>query len=86
MHVQSASSGVFVLQLFVREPEERLGVKGNIRLHSFFSNTDWEALERRQVAPPFKPTLVSAAAFTEGLNQFMVHWVRSDTEHRHRHN
>lgn len=61
--VQSVSSGVFVLQLFVREPEERLGVKGNIRLHSFFSNTDWEALERRQVAPPFKPTLVSAAAF-----------------------
>lgn len=53
---------VFALQLFVREPEERLGVKGNIRRHSFFSATDWNALEQRQVAPPFKPTLVSSSA------------------------
>lgn len=50
---------VFLLQLFVREPEERLGVKGNIRQHSFFNSTDWSALEQRQVAPPFRPTLVS---------------------------
>lgn len=54
--------GVFVLQLFVREPEERLGVKGNIRQHSFFSATDWNALEQRQVAPPFRPTLVSTVS------------------------
>lgn len=47
-------------QLFVREPEERLGVKGSIREHSFFSATDWNALEQRQVTPPFRPTLVSA--------------------------
>lgn len=53
---------MFVLQLFVREPEERLGVKGNIRRHSFFSATDWNALEQRQVVPPFKPTLVSSSA------------------------
>lgn len=51
---------MFVSQLFVREPEERLGVKGSIREHSFFSTTDWNALEQRQVMPPFKPTLVSA--------------------------
>lgn len=49
-----------VSQLFVREPEERLGVKGSIREHSFFSTTDWNALEQRQVMPPFRPTLVSA--------------------------
>uniref|UniRef100_A0A673AXZ0 Protein kinase C n=1 Tax=Sphaeramia orbicularis TaxID=375764 RepID=A0A673AXZ0_9TELE len=48
-----------LIKLFVREPEERLGVKGNIRQHSFFSSTDWKALEQRQVAPPFKPTLTS---------------------------
>ena len=48
-----------MLQLFVREPEERLGIKGNIRQHSFFSSTDWSALEQRKVAPPFRPTLVS---------------------------
>ncbi|XP_040004271.1 protein kinase C theta type isoform X2 [Xiphias gladius] len=48
-----------LVKLFVREPEERLGVKGNIRQHSFFSSTDWSALEQRHVAPPFKPTLTS---------------------------
>ncbi|TNM91547.1 hypothetical protein fugu_019927 [Takifugu bimaculatus] len=34
-------------KLFVREPEERLGVKGSIREHRFFSATDWNALEQR---------------------------------------
>uniref|UniRef100_A0A3B4UT67 Protein kinase C n=1 Tax=Seriola dumerili TaxID=41447 RepID=A0A3B4UT67_SERDU len=48
-----------LVKLFVREPEERLGVKGNIRQHSFFSSTDWISLEQRQVAPPFRPTLSS---------------------------
>lgn len=48
-----------MLQLFVREPEERLGVKGNIRQHHFFSSTDWKSLEQRQVTPPFRPTIVS---------------------------
>uniref|UniRef100_A0A3Q3GFA8 Protein kinase C n=1 Tax=Labrus bergylta TaxID=56723 RepID=A0A3Q3GFA8_9LABR len=48
-----------LVKLFVREPEERLGVKENIRQHNFFSSTDWNALEQRQVAPPFKPTLSS---------------------------
>uniref|UniRef100_A0A3Q3ARE4 Protein kinase C n=1 Tax=Kryptolebias marmoratus TaxID=37003 RepID=A0A3Q3ARE4_KRYMA len=48
-----------LVKLFVREPEERLGVKGNIRQHSFFDNFDWDALELRQVVPPFKPTLTS---------------------------
>ncbi|XP_061839532.1 protein kinase C theta type [Nerophis lumbriciformis] len=48
-----------LVQLFVREPEGRLGVKGNIRKHSFFGDTDWNALELRQVEPPFRPTLTS---------------------------
>ncbi|XP_032444804.1 protein kinase C theta type isoform X2 [Xiphophorus hellerii] len=48
-----------LVKLFVREPEERLGVKGSIRQHVFFSSMDWSALEQRQVAPPFRPTLTS---------------------------
>uniref|UniRef100_A0A3P9IZW8 protein kinase C n=1 Tax=Oryzias latipes TaxID=8090 RepID=A0A3P9IZW8_ORYLA len=48
-----------LVKLFVREPEERLGMKGNIRQHSFFGATDWDALEQRKVAPPFRPTLTS---------------------------
>ncbi|RXN04260.1 kinase C theta type [Labeo rohita] len=49
-----------LVKLFVREPERRLGVKGNIRHHPFFRDTDWIALEKRQVEPPFKPTVKSA--------------------------
>ncbi|XP_061523967.1 protein kinase C theta type [Phycodurus eques] len=48
-----------LIKLFVREPEERLGAKGNIRLHGFFGATDWKALEQRKVVPPFKPTSTS---------------------------
>ena len=46
-------------QLFVREPEKRLGIKGNVRQHIFFSGTDWDAMELRQVEPPFRPTVVT---------------------------
>ncbi|XP_056603822.1 protein kinase C theta type [Triplophysa dalaica] len=48
-----------LVKLFVREPERRLGVKGNIRQHVFFRDTDWNALENRQVEPPFRPTVKS---------------------------
>lgn len=65
--VSNPCSGLHVLQLFVREPEERLGVKGNIRQHKFFSNTDWDALEQRQVPAPFKPTIVSIVGSLCGL-------------------
>uniref|UniRef100_A0A672T9L3 Protein kinase C n=1 Tax=Sinocyclocheilus grahami TaxID=75366 RepID=A0A672T9L3_SINGR len=50
-----------LVKLFVREPERRLGVKGNIRQHAFFRDTDWNALEKRQVEPPFRPTVKSAS-------------------------
>ncbi|XP_043093485.1 protein kinase C theta type isoform X1 [Puntigrus tetrazona] len=50
-----------LVKLFVREPERRLGVKGNIRQHAFFRDMDWSALEKRQVEPPFRPTVKSAS-------------------------
>lgn len=46
------------LQLFERDPTRRLGIVGNIRLHPFFKNIDWQALERREIEPPFKPKVV----------------------------
>uniref|UniRef100_A0A8C6UEZ2 Protein kinase C n=1 Tax=Neogobius melanostomus TaxID=47308 RepID=A0A8C6UEZ2_9GOBI len=41
------------------KPEERLGIKGDVRQHSFFGGINWKAMEQRQVAPPFKPTIAS---------------------------
>uniref|UniRef100_A0A7N8X6V6 Protein kinase C n=1 Tax=Mastacembelus armatus TaxID=205130 RepID=A0A7N8X6V6_9TELE len=42
-------------RLFERDPSRRLGVVGNIRLHPFFKTITWQALENREVEPPFKP-------------------------------
>jgi len=49
-----------------KSPSKRLGcVKSHggesaIRLHAFFhEKIDWDALELRQVEPPFKPKIVS---------------------------
>ena len=40
-----------------RNPTQRLGANGGIELreHSFFMALDWEALMRREIAPPFNP-------------------------------
>ena len=40
-----------------RNPLQRLGANGGIELHehSFFLSMDWEALGRREIAPPFNP-------------------------------
>ncbi|XP_035257725.1 protein kinase C theta type-like isoform X1 [Anguilla anguilla] len=55
----SKDSRDILIKLFVREPERRLGVKGNVRQHLFFREVDWTALENRQVDPPFRPTVSS---------------------------
>ena len=47
------------LQLLKKDVEMRLGVVRRIQNHIFFSNMDWAAIEKRQVAPPFKPNIVS---------------------------
>ncbi|XP_061583859.1 protein kinase C delta type-like isoform X2 [Cololabis saira] len=48
-----------VEQLFERDPSRRLGVVGNIRAHPFYKNINWTALEKRELAPPFKPKVKS---------------------------
>uniref|UniRef100_A0A8C2D445 Protein kinase C n=1 Tax=Cyprinus carpio TaxID=7962 RepID=A0A8C2D445_CYPCA len=58
-----------LVKLFVREPERRLGVKGNIRQHAFFKDIDWNALEKRQVEPPFRPTVVSSLLLQNTVDQ-----------------
>lgn len=32
---------------------------GPIRMHAFFRGVDWKKYETRQVAPPYKPNVVS---------------------------
>ena len=58
-----------LLQLFERNPSDRLGMPGcqhgPIKSQPFFRNMDWDKLESRQIAPPFKPKIVS---FIQGLS------------------
>uniref|UniRef100_A0A8C0PYC1 Protein kinase C n=2 Tax=Canis lupus familiaris TaxID=9615 RepID=A0A8C0PYC1_CANLF len=46
-------------ELFVREPEKRLGVRGDIRQHPLFREINWEELERKEIDPPFRPKVKS---------------------------
>ncbi|XP_069766190.1 protein kinase C theta type isoform X2 [Narcine bancroftii] len=60
-----------LIKLFVREPERRLGIKGNIRQHSFFRDINWQALENREVDPPFKPTVKSRSDCSNFDKEFL---------------
>ncbi|KAG7456277.1 hypothetical protein MATL_G00250020 [Megalops atlanticus] len=57
-------------KLFVRDPKKRLGVKGNIREHSFFQDVEWTALENRQVEPPFRPQVKSPGDWSNFDTEF----------------
>ncbi|XP_077196431.1 protein kinase C theta type isoform X4 [Paroedura picta] len=60
-----------LVKLFVREPERRLGAKGNIRQHVFFQEIDWEALEGRAVEPPFRPRVKSPGDYSNFDKEFL---------------
>ncbi|XP_043570060.1 protein kinase C theta type isoform X1 [Chiloscyllium plagiosum] len=60
-----------LIKLFVREPERRLGVKGSIRQHAFFRDINWQALENREVEPPFKPTVKSSSDCSNFDKEFL---------------
>ncbi|KRY67625.1 Protein kinase C-like 1 [Trichinella pseudospiralis] len=51
--------------LFDRNPSTRLGMPGcphgPIRSITFFRSIDWKKIQQRQVVPPFKPSVKSAA-------------------------
>ena len=43
----------------IQEPSERLGSgpdgSANVKNHPYFEGLDWDALERKEIAPPYKP-------------------------------
>ncbi|KAI5291029.1 hypothetical protein KEM54_006622 [Ascosphaera aggregata] len=52
----------FVKGLLNRNPKHRMGATNDaleLMAHPFFNDIDWEALEQKNVPPPFKPKLTS---------------------------
>jgi novel protein kinase C epsilon type len=56
---------LFIFKFMTKNPSKRLGCiptmggEEAIKRHSFFLNKiDWDALERKQIPPPFKPRIV----------------------------
>ncbi|KAH8836942.1 hypothetical protein MCOR07_006570 [Pyricularia oryzae] len=52
----------FVKGLLNRNPKHRLGATNDaeeLKQHPFFRDVDWNALQKRQITPPFKPKLKS---------------------------
>ena len=49
-------------RLLERNPTKRFGANGaqEIRKHPFFASVDFEKLYRKQIAPPFRPNVVSS--------------------------
>ncbi|KAF9449894.1 Pkinase-domain-containing protein [Macrolepiota fuliginosa MF-IS2] len=67
----------FVKGLLNRNPKHRLGAKrdaAELKEHPFFSGIDWEALARKDIAPPFKPVVES----DESVNNFDPEFTSAD--------
>jgi hypothetical protein len=64
----SAEARDLIRGLLMRDPAARLGSRAGgvdeIKRHAFFAGLDWDALERREVEPPFKPTVASETDIT----------------------
>ncbi|KAM4031686.1 protein kinase C delta type-like [Anomaloglossus baeobatrachus] len=56
-----------IQELLCKDPQERLGVCGNIRAHPFFNTIGWEDLEKRRARPPFTP-------FRPVLENHLMQW------------
>lgn len=61
----SADAQGLLRKLFKRIPNSRLGANGieELKAHPFFKSIDWERLTKRELEPPFKPSLTAIDDF-----------------------
>ena len=46
--------------------------ENDLKTHPFFRKFDWEKIERREVAPPFKPKIVRPTIFPYELMNMRI--------------
>lgn len=74
--------------LLNRDPQARLGSNGGAEImrHPFFSVIDWDALYRREIAPPFDPCknqdVTDARNFEEDFTSMPLQSVDESAAHR----
>jgi len=68
----SANAKSFLTALLERNPKQRLGGGDNdavdVKKHPFFENLDWAKLMKKDVTPPFKPTVTEGALDTTNID------------------
>ncbi|XP_042904319.1 uncharacterized protein [Parasteatoda tepidariorum] len=64
-HFISKQAKDILQKLLTKSVSDRLGMPsspyGEIKEHPFFISIDWNKLEKKEVPPPFKPTVISAS-------------------------
>ena len=55
----SADAASLLRGLLERDPEQRLSDPAAIKAHAYFKDIDWDALNRKEVTPPFLPKVTS---------------------------
>ena len=59
----SPSASALIARLLIRDPSLRLGAgfadAEEVKMQPFFEGMDWAALERKEIPPPWKPTLIN---------------------------
>jgi len=68
----SANAKSFLAALLERSPKQRLGGADNdatdVKKHPFFEGLDWAKLMKRELTPPFKPTVTEGPLDTTNID------------------
>lgn len=77
----SQDARLILASLLERSPRRRLGSGDvdEIKNHSFFSNINWDQLYRKEISPPFKPTITEGAVDVTNVDDEFKNEMPKDT-------
>ena len=65
------------LGLLIKDPLKRLcrdsgKAESQVKSHAFFKSIDWNALEAKQIPPPFRPRVVSGGNYNKTICKLLL--------------